>query len=209
MELIPLNCNSCGAKLKVGEDTRFVTCKHCDAQLAVRHEDGAAFTDVLDAARRVEESALAIEARAAELDKNHDRLFVQGEIARIDREWDARRDAMLVRSKDGSTSVPTRTGPVVIGILMVLVFMPPVMFLFLDVELPFAWMFWLLSCGMAVGVWLGFGGMNRRADMYQRALADHEDERSRLVAELDGLAPADPPRRAKKRRRAPDEDPAE
>jgi len=92
MELIPLSCNNCGSKLKVGEGTKFVTCKHCDAQLAVRHEDGAAFTDVIEAAARVEASAAAIEAHVEKLGSDNERLFLQGEIERLDREWEARRE---------------------------------------------------------------------------------------------------------------------
>ena len=89
MELIPLNCNNCGSKLKVGEDTKFVTCKQCDAQLAVRHEDGATFTDVLDAAARVEASAAAIEEHVEKLGADNEKLFLQGEVERLDREWES------------------------------------------------------------------------------------------------------------------------
>ena len=91
---VKLACNHCGASLKVGRDTRFVTCTYCDTQLEVVEEDGAAFTRVQEAVERVE--------------RQLDVLALEREIDRLDREWDRERETLMVAGKDGTRFVPTR-----------------------------------------------------------------------------------------------------
>lgn len=187
MELIALNCNSCGGKLKVGEDTKFVTCKHCDTQLAVRHEDGAAFTDVIEAAARLEKSAEAIEEHVEKLGNDNEKLFVQGEIERLDREWEARREGLLVRRKNGQTIVPTRTAPLVIALVAVLAFAPALMISMFDGESDLGPIVWVGSVMFAGVVVVAFLNLNGQAARYQQALASHEDEREQLLEKLRAL----------------------
>lgn len=47
MTLLSVSCNHCGAPLQITEETKFVTCLHCDHQLAVKHSDSAIFTGVI------------------------------------------------------------------------------------------------------------------------------------------------------------------
>jgi hypothetical protein len=184
MELIPLNCNNCGAPLKVDEDTRFVTCKQCDAQLAVRHEDGAAFTDVIEAAARVEASAAAIEAHVERLGADNERLFLQGEIERLDREWDSRRESLLVRRKDGHSYEPTRTAPAVIALVVLLAFAPAVMISMADGDSELGAIVWVGGAVFAGVIVLAFNNLNRQAARFQQARAEHEDEREQLLDKL-------------------------
>lgn len=193
MELIPLNCNNCGSQLKVGEDTKLVTCKHCDAQLAVRHEDGAAFTDVLEAAARVEKSAAAIEEHVEKLSEDNEKLFVQGEIERLDREWEARREGLLVRRKNGHTVVPTRTSPALIGVVALLAFSPVLLIWMVDETGEMSGVVWVGSFVFAGLIVLAFLNLNGHAARYEQALADHEAEREQLLDKLRGLEPVSRP----------------
>ena len=49
MTLIPVACHSCGAPLEVSDEARFVTCRHCGMQLVVKSNDGAAWTQQIEA----------------------------------------------------------------------------------------------------------------------------------------------------------------
>jgi hypothetical protein len=190
MELIPLNCNNCGSKLRVDEDTKFVTCKHCDAQLAVRHEDGAAFTDVLEAAARVEESAAAIEEHVEKLGADNERLFLQGEVERLDREWEARQESFMIRGRDGHSKLPLHTSPGVMTAVAVLVLIPALIPTMMGVQTDLSWLIWL-SCIAFSGIsLLVFSSNNRRAAVYDEARAAHDAEREQLLAKLDDARPS-------------------
>ena len=45
MEMISVSCNHCGAPLKVGPNSRFVTCTFCNSRLEVKRSDSAIFTE--------------------------------------------------------------------------------------------------------------------------------------------------------------------
>jgi len=96
MELLTLACNHCGAPLEVGAQTRFVTCRHCSRQLAVKHTDNSAFTEVL------EKMAGQTEAMAEDLRA----IRAQNEIEQLDREWSAEAEQYMEAGKDGGVSRP-------------------------------------------------------------------------------------------------------
>ncbi len=48
MDLISIACDRCGAPLRVPSHSNFVTCRHCQTQLAIRHNDNSAWTEQLD-----------------------------------------------------------------------------------------------------------------------------------------------------------------
>lgn len=112
MKLVTLACNECGAKLKASRTTRFVTCTHCDADLAVHFEDGAAFTEVRAAVRELEEATDELKEEVAELRRERSvdaaRARAEVEIARIDREWEAEKDGLMAKGKRGQRYVPTK-----------------------------------------------------------------------------------------------------
>jgi len=90
MKTVPLNCNQCGAPLVVLESARFVTCGHCHAQLAIHHEGGAVFTEVLaEIAARTENIESDIQALRTELD-----------LERLDQSWEKSRREILGNLKD-------------------------------------------------------------------------------------------------------------
>ncbi len=197
MELIALNCNHCGAKLKVKESAKFVTCKHCETQLAIHHGDGAAYTDVVEAANRVEASARALEEHASALGGQNEVLIVQNELERVDREWEARRTGLMRRGKDGAVHAPTKGSAIALGLcapLLVLPFAP----LWSD-GIPVPW--WgvaLMLSFAAFIVWQAFR-LHQQAVLYERATAAHEQERADLVAKLAELRAGRPKKKKKQR----------
>jgi hypothetical protein len=202
MELIALNCNHCGAKLKVKETAKFVTCKHCETQLAIHHGDGAAYTDVVEAANRVEASAKALEEHASALGDQNEVLIVQNEIERVDREWDARRGGLMRKGKDGSTHVPTKGAAIAIGLCAPLLLLPFAPLWSAGISVPWWGMAFMVSVGAFI-VWQAFG-LHQQAVLYERALAAHDQERADLLAKLEGLR-AGRPKKKKKKRVEPDE----
>lgn len=206
VELIPLNCNHCGGKLKVGADTRFVTCKHCDTQLAVRHEDGAAFTDVIEAARRVEASAQAIEAHAERLSDQNERVILQGELERLDREWERRGRELMTRNKRGELQVPTRNHAFALAAISPLMLAPMLVVHVGSSELEVPGVFWILMLAMVVAVLFAATRVHARAAAYERALAQHEAERDEIEGKLSALlaaGPHDRPKKQKKQKKQP------
>lgn len=107
MELVPVNCNGCGAALDVGPDTRFVTCAQCGARLAVKRSESAAYTEILEGLERKTD---AIAEQLAEIQR-------QNELERIDREWEQERRQWFTRNKDGSMSEPSAAMGVVMAIV--------------------------------------------------------------------------------------------
>jgi hypothetical protein len=199
MKLITVSCNECGAKLSVGDDTRFVTCKHCDTQLAVHHEDGGAFTQVAEAARRLEASAETIATHADKMATQNERLLIEGKLARLDREWEQTKQGYMHRSKDGSLHPATRGQAYGFAVMVPLMFLPLVgpKLTSPDYEPPaYAW---LLCLALAAGLSMVVLKFYRMAERYERAVKNHEEARAELIAKLNALEP----RPAKKKKLRP------
>jgi len=106
MELVPVNCNGCGAALDVGPETRFVTCVQCGARLAVKRSETAAYTEALE---ELDKKTDAIVEQLAE-------IRLQNEIERIDREWEQERDRYMISHKNGTKTEPNATMGIVMAI---------------------------------------------------------------------------------------------
>ena len=96
MELVPILCNQCGASLQISAAANFVTCQHCQTQLAVKRNQSTAWTEQLQ----------QIDRRTQQLAHQVAVLTYQNEIERIDREWLAERESYCWRGKDGSLVEP-------------------------------------------------------------------------------------------------------
>ena len=107
MELSTVSCNKCGAVLQVTDSARFVTCRYCGSQLEIKRTDSAVYTEVLD----------HIDQRTAEMADDLDAIRRETELERLDREWALRRDSLMIRGKNGSTSRPSVIG----GLIMMFV----------------------------------------------------------------------------------------
>jgi hypothetical protein len=207
MKLITLNCNHCGAKLKVGDETKFVTCKHCDTQLAIHHEDGAAFTAVAEAAKRVEASAATIADHAEQLAEQNETLILQGELEQLDREWESRRQGLMTKTKGGQLVPTTRAQAILIGLMAPLVAVPILVPALSGARFELPGFLWLFVVAMMGGVLIAALYMHGKAVRYETALAQHEAERGALVAKLDRLRAREvaPARKRKKKRGATQE----
>ncbi len=64
MELISIACDRCGAPLRVPSTSNFVTCQHCQTQLAIQHNDNSAWTTQLD---RIDRQTQQISEQVAQL----------------------------------------------------------------------------------------------------------------------------------------------
>jgi len=106
-ELITVRCNHCGAPLEVAAGARFVTCAHCGAQLEVHRTDSAIYTEVLD----------QINQRTERMERDLDEIKRQNAIEQLDREWEMRRQTLLVRNKDGSSGAPSAVGGILGGLV--------------------------------------------------------------------------------------------
>ncbi len=101
MKTVPLNCNHCGAPLRVSETARFATCAHCHAQLAIHHEGAAVFTEVLG---EIAERTQSIEAEVRA-------LRVERDLERLDKEWEKERREIL----GGARTPPKRHDTLLLG----------------------------------------------------------------------------------------------
>jgi hypothetical protein len=108
MKVLSLACNHCGAPLEVRANTRFATCRFCDAKLAIHQEGSAAYTEVLE---EISERTGKIENRLANIE-------IQNDIARIDREWEQEREGYYIRGKHGHRHLPSKAGSVAMAIVV-------------------------------------------------------------------------------------------
>ena len=98
-----LTCNHCGAPLDVPPGTRFVTCAHCGSRLEIHRSGNALYTEVLE----------AIDQRTQEIAQDVDVIRRENEIERLDREWQMRREELMVRTKRGGAQTPSVAGGIV------------------------------------------------------------------------------------------------
>jgi len=110
-QLISVRCNHCGAPLEVAPSARFVTCAHCGSQLEVKQTGSAVYTEVLG----------EINERTERIERDVQEIKRQNAIEALDREWEARRQSLMVRSKDGSMSEPSAVGGAIGGVIAVIV----------------------------------------------------------------------------------------
>lgn len=99
-----LSCNSCGAPLQVPQSANFVTCHHCQTQLAIRRTPSASYTEQLEGLSR----------KTDELSAQIRHLAWQNELATIDREWEQEQQRHMINGKHGkrlpNPGVATITG---------------------------------------------------------------------------------------------------
>jgi LSD1 subclass zinc finger protein len=168
-QLISVRCNHCGGPLEVARGARFVTCAHCGSQLEVKQTGSAVYTEVLD---QINDRTERIERDVAEIKR-------QNAIEALDREWDARRQSLLTRSKDGSMSEPSAVGGMIGGVIAVVV--------------GIAWMVGTASAGapaffplfgllfIGVGIVAAIGQVSRASE-FTDAETDYRRRRDELMA---------------------------
>lgn len=109
MKVTKVCCQGCGADLEVDESIRYVTCNYCHARLEVVHDSSVTHTRQLDQIVKTTDE-LAGKLKLIEL---------QNDLELLDRDWESRRNTLLVRSKEGNVSEPSSSGSLVGGIIMI------------------------------------------------------------------------------------------
>ena len=97
MTLVAVQCNQCGASLRVSETTRFVTCEHCGSQLSVERTETAIFTEAIK----------AIDQKTTQIAADLEVMRLQKQIEILDREWESKRTALLAGVSVGSSGEPS------------------------------------------------------------------------------------------------------
>lgn len=106
MQLQPVACNNCGGPLQVPESANFVTCTHCDTQLAVRRNDSVRFTESLEQLRETTEA----------LSEQVQQLTTKSALQNLDARWQRQQERFYIQQKDGNRVLPTRGAAVGGGI---------------------------------------------------------------------------------------------
>ena len=107
MEIIKINCNSCGANLNLPETVNYFQCSFCGSNLKLVKDKDVLFTEVLDDLVEKTES-ISQDTRIIKIEKA---------IERLDRDWESKKEALGMEEKDASTSSPFAM--IISGILMI------------------------------------------------------------------------------------------
>ncbi len=124
-----VRCASCGSRLDIPEDSRYIACHVCATSLSVHNDEDGLQTRVIgdsdrprppsraDRERVSDQSdrGRAPEPRGADpevrdLARRLDDLELENALLRLDRDWDEERDQYMVRRRFGGRAVPTAEG---------------------------------------------------------------------------------------------------
>ncbi len=173
MELISVRCNHCGAPLQIPAEARFVTCMYCKSELTVQRSDGAVCTEVLQ----------RIEQKTDRMADNLGVLRIQGELELLDREWQMKREAMLIRDRRGKLVEPggsSKLAGCAVGLLMVpVVMMLSIGSMFSSDKSIAPAVFLALVVGVIINV-----ARKKKLSPYKSALAEYEQRRAALLQQL-------------------------
>ena len=173
MKITKVCCQGCGADLQVDETVRYVTCNYCHARLEVVHDPSVTHTRLMEKLEKTTER-MAGNLRVIEL---------QNELARMDREWELRREGFMVTGKHGQRSLPSATGSSVGGLVAVVFGVIWIGFAASIGAPSFFILFGLVFCGFAI-----FSAVNgaAKANAHQSAEALHLQQRAELIRRIEG-----------------------
>lgn len=172
MKITRVCCQGCGADIEVDESVRFVTCNYCHARLEVVHDQSVTHTRQLD----------KIERTTDEMAGRIKLLELQNDLERLDREWENRRQSLLITSKQGRVSEPS-SGSAIVGGVVVIAFGIFWMRTAVSIGAPsFFPLFGIVFIGFAL-----FGMFNsaNKAGAYRNLNADYESRRQQLIDRID------------------------
>jgi DNA-directed RNA polymerase subunit RPC12/RpoP len=106
MDLERLTCSSCGAALQVPEGVELVNCRHCGSSLTVHRTESVVFTELLQ----------SVKQQADRLEQTTALLQIQNEMAQLDRDWERKSAALMVRGKHGHTFRPNKAAAIFMGV---------------------------------------------------------------------------------------------
>ncbi|RYD47332.1 MAG: hypothetical protein EOP85_05690 [Verrucomicrobiaceae bacterium] len=171
MKVTRVCCQGCGADLEIDDSIRYVTCNYCNTRLEVVHDETVTHTRLLDKIERTTER-MANNLKVIEL---------QNDLERLDREWESRRQSLLVRNKQGHVSEPSSVGSVAGGFVAIAVGVVWIIATS-SMHAPLFPIFGLLIIGVAI---YGMVSGTNKATAFKSGRENYESEREDLIARLE------------------------
>ena len=172
MDTIAVRCNHCGAPLKIPADARFVTCTFCNSELSVQRSEGAVSTALLQ----------GISEKTDRIADDLGVLRIQGELALLDREWQMKRETMLIRNRRGNLVEP-KGQMILIGCLVVF-FGSPLVGWVIGAVLPNQNLAVVLGFFLLTFLVIRWMATQRQLSPYRVALGEYERRHAELVQRL-------------------------
>lgn len=170
MELEAIACNNCGAPLHIPEGVNFVTCSHCGSQLAVKRNESVVYTERLE----------KLEGQSNTMVSEIRQLKMQQELNQLDDYWQADKQNYMIRSKNGSGSLPDKPGAmlglVVMGIALVIL-----VIIAFSIRDGLAYLSLPILAFLGVGGWTTFDYFSK-LNAYNAAQANYYQQRDEIVA---------------------------
>lgn len=168
-QVISVSCNHCGAPLDLPPGTHYATCQHCGAKLQVHMSGGAAYTELLE----------SIDTRTQQIAEDVEAIKKQGEMERLDREWERQRSLYLVQDKRGNVRMPGSAGSLIgAGIAAG----GGVIWTIFATSIGAPWFFCLFGVVfIIIAIAGGINGM-MKASQYEQALRRYEAQRRHIAA---------------------------
>lgn len=174
VKLSRIACQQCGANLEIAADVRFVTCRYCSSNLEVVHETSVSFTKQLD----------ELSKRTAGVEHEVRILRLGREIDQLDEQWEAFRQAVSMKTKDGSLVEPDSPGAKVVPFLIMVVAAVFLGSIGVSNEAP-AMFLVVLAVILMGGVFVR--SAFRKAEIFRTTRSRYVQRRTLLLGELRGL----------------------
>jgi len=171
MELVPVVCNRCGSPLQLPANASYVTCQHCETQLAVKRNSSVAWTEAIE---QIDRRTEQLTDTAEQLVNQVAKLKHENAVARIDRDWERLRESFM--------SVPNEMASLMAGVFAV------AMGVLIGISIHPA-------LGLLMGVIGGMAWGISPAQAYRQAHTQYRTRRSRMHIDnfLEATQPLDSP----------------
>ncbi len=170
MKLETLRCNHCGGPITVPESANFVTCNHCNSQLAIRRTDSSTFTEELG---EIKSNQKQMMEQLAQIER-------QNRLEQIDRDWERERENYLITHKSGHKSEPSEVGAIFGGVIATGFGIFWTMMAFSMSAGPFGYFGFLFICFGIVMAIYGYA----QAQNYRTARKRYQQRRAGVLTEL-------------------------
>ncbi len=175
MEIIKINCNSCGAGLQIPDKVEFFNCSFCGSQLKMVKSAGAQFTEV------VGELVEHTEA----ISQNTNIIQLEKAIERLDRDWERRKEQLGLEEHDGSNrQVAITIMGGVASLAFIIFWINGASSMSSHFDDPMAKVFPLFGVAMLVIVLINMLSTPQKLSSFQKAKQQYEEKRRELLTEL-------------------------
>ncbi len=175
MEIIKINCNSCGAGLQIPDKVEFFNCSFCGSQLKMVKSAGAQFTEV------VGELVEHTEA----ISQNTNIIQLEKAIERLDRDWKRQKGRLGLEEHEASGGSMASTmvggGVAIVFVIFWIYGSSSISSQFND---PISKVFPLLGVGMLILVLINIASAPMKLSRFQKAKQQYEEKRQELLTEL-------------------------